>query len=500
MTVDEMLIKLNELERVMYAYHHASAAIELDSETVAPSGSSEGRGVAMEVLSAKGYEAFVNDDTRELLDGLWSAKDELQKSDRRRVELLREDLQKTTRIPVKEYAEYARVTNDSAAVWMRVKTKGDFDTFRPHLEKVVEFQRRLAGYYDPDKQPYDALLNEYEKGMSTQMLDDFFGMLRGELVPLLKRIGEPPAEAGFVSAACPIYKQRELSAYVMGVMGLSPEHTAIGEAEHPFTLAFNRYDARITTHYYENALLSSLYSVIHESGHALYELNMPAEYQYTCLSDCASMSYHESQSRFFENMAGRDRGFIGFLAPKLRELFPSALRNADDEAIYRAVNRVAPSLVRTEADEVTYPLHIMIRYELEKKLISGDLNVADLPEAWNALYRDYLGVTPPNNTLGVLQDMHWASGMFGYFPTYALGSAYAAQFMHSMRKVLDVDALLGRGELAPIGGWLCENVQRHGKLYDPAELMMMATGESFNPKYYVEHLCRKAEEAIEGGR
>ncbi len=495
MTVNEMKTALNELEKEMYAYRHAMSSIELDSETAAPKDSDEGRGTALEVLSAKSYELFVNDEVRKLLDGMWAAKDELNEVEARRVELLRERLDKNTRIPVKEYAEFAGITNAAGAAWRKAKESNDFASFCPHLEKVVEYQRRFAGYMAPDKKPYDALLDDYEKGMSMEMLDGFFTMLRNELVPALKAIGKLPPSEAFTSAACSVQKQRELSQYVMDIMGLPSEYSAIAESEHPFTLAFNSRDVRITTHYYENAVLSSLYSVIHESGHALYELHMPAEHTYTCLSDCASMSYHESQSRLFENMVGRNRGFISCLAPKLRELFPEAFANVEDEAIYRAANRIEPSLVRTEADEVTYPLHIMVRYELEKKLIAGELAVKELPEAWNALYKDYLGITPPNDTLGVLQDVHWSGGMIGYFPTYALGSAYAAQFMHAMRKQLDVDGLLSRGELAPIEGWLSENVQRHGSLYDPDRLMLLATGEGFNPKYYVEHLCGKAAEA-----
>lgn len=487
MELTAMKEQLTQLERELHAYGHAMGCLSFDAATVAPSGSSEARGLTLSFLSEKHYAALVNPQVRELLDGLWSRRDELDAATLRRTQLLREDLDELTRIPVEEYAAYARITNESSERWRAAKATGDYAVFEPLLSQVLDYSRRFAGYRDATRPAYDVMLDSYEKGMDTATLDALFAMLRGHLAPLLASHSpsEPPA---FLSARCPVESQRALSAYLMQVLGLDGARCALAETEHPFTQGFSKYDVRITTHYYENAFLSSMYSVIHEGGHALYEQGIADEYQYTALADGASMGMHESQSRFYENLVGRSAGFLRFLAPTLRKLFPEALEGVSDDALLRAANRVEPSLVRTEADEVTYPLHIMVRYELEKQLVAGTLSTKDLPEAWNALYKEYLGVDVPNHTVGVLQDMHWSEGMFGYFPTYALGSAYASQFMHAMRRDLDVDALLARGELAPITQWLGSHVHRYGKLYPPAVLLERATGEAFQPLYYVEHL------------
>lgn len=487
MELTAMKKALTQLEMELHAYNHAIGCLSFDGATVSPSGSGEARGLTLSFLSQKRYAALVNPKARELLDGLWGRSQELDAATLRRVQLLREDLDEITRIPMEEYAAYVRITNECGERWRAAKAAGDYAMFEPVFKQVLEYSRRFAGYRDASRPAYDVMLDSYEKGMDSATLDALFAMLRSQITPMLAS-HTPSVQPAFLSAACPVQSQRALSAYLMRAMGLDTARCALAETEHPFTQGFSKYDVRITTHYYENAFLSSMYSVIHEGGHALYELGIADEYQYTALADGASMGMHESQSRFYENLVGRNAGFLRFLAPTLRELFPEALDGVSDEALIRAANRVQPSLVRTEADEVTYPLHIMARYELEKQLVAGTLSTKDLPEAWNALYKEYLGLDVPNHTVGVLQDMHWSEGMFGYFPTYALGSAYASQFLHAMRRDLDVDALLAKGELAPIAQWLGSHVHRYGKLYPPAELLKRATGEAFTPQYYIDHL------------
>ena len=282
----------------------------------------------------------------------------------------------------------------------------------------------------------------------------------------------------------------------MALLGIDRSRCAISETEHPFTTSTSRDDVRITTHYHEKAFLASMYSVIHEGGHAHYELGLPEKYQRTILSDAPSLGLHESQSRFYENLIGRSEGFLSLVAPALRSHFPEMMEGVSDRELFLAANYVEPSLIRTEADQVTYPLHIMVRYELEKQLVEGTLSTADLPGAWNALYREYLGVSVPNNRTGVLQDTHWAGGMFGYFPTYALGSAYASQFLNAMEKELDVSALIARSDLAPITRWLNDRVHRFGHLFGPGELLEKATGEAFNPAYYTAHLKRLVHQLL----
>jgi len=486
--MEQMKQALRELQAARHAYDHAMACIQVDGETAAPSGAAAARGETLAFLSQKSYELLVNDQTRELLDGLWKRKEELDASTMRQVELLRKELADMTRIPMEEVMAYVRLTNDATSTWVQAKTSNDYALFEPYLAQILDFKRRFAAYQDPDRPAYDVLLDDYEKGMNTAILDEFFGMLRSELVPLIEQVKKLPPKPAFVSTECPVAQQKAFSEYLMDLIGLDRERCAIAETEHPFTCGMNRHDVRITTHYHADAFLSSMYSVIHEGGHAQYELGIAEEHQGTVLAGAPSTGMHESQSRFYENLIGHDPGFLSYVMPKLQELFPEAMKGVTKRELIQAVNYVEPSLIRTEADQVTYPLHIMVRYELEKQLIAGTLSTKDLPEAWNRLYKEYLGIDVPYDTLGVLQDTHWAGGMLGYFPTYALGSAYSSQLLHAMQKDLDVSALLTEGNIIPITEWLNEHIHRWGNLLDPAELIKQATGEAFDPSYYVEHL------------
>ena len=277
----------------------------------------------------------------------------------------------------------------------------------------------------------------------------------------------------------------------MKTLGLDRNYCGIAETEHPFTTNFNNKDVRITTHYYENSLASSMYSVIHEGGHALYELNADDQYNATVLSGGVSMGIHESQSRFYENLIGRSRPFIHAIFPSIKSFFPEQLQDVDEEMFYRAVNKAQPSLIRTESDELTYSLHIMVRYEIEKQLISGALSVSDVPARWNELYREYLGVEVPNDRQGCLQDSHWSGGSIGYFPSYALGSAYGAQMLCCMQQELgDIYADVAKGDLSRITGWLEAHIHKYASFKKPGVLFADACGK-FDPKYYTDYLTKK---------
>ncbi len=497
MTLDEMKLALAQLQLAQHAYGHAMSCLMVDGDTAAPEAASAARGETMAFLSQKSYELLVNSDTRALLDGLWEHKDELDELTLRQVILLRKSLDDMTRIPMEDVVAYGRLRNEASTAWLAAKANNDYDHFEPYLAKIIEFKRRFAALQDPDRPAYDVMLDDYEKGMNTEILDAFFGMLRRELVPLIEKVRALPQKPSFINRTYPIERQRAFSSYLMDVIGLDRKRCTIAETEHPFTCGMNRYDVRITTHYHENAVLSSLYSVVHEGGHAQYELGISDEYQGTELSGTPSMGMHESQSRFYENLIGHDAKFLAHILPKMKELFPEPMEGVTAEELFFAANYVEPSLIRIEADQVTYPLHIMVRYELEKQLIAGTLSTKELPQAWNRLYKEYLGVDVPNDTKGVLQDTHWGGGMIGYFPTYALGSAYASQLLHAMKKDLDVDSLLSAGDIAPITEWLNEHIHRWGNLYDPRDLLKRATGEDFDASYYVDHL-KKVIEALLG--
>ena len=326
------------------------------------------------------------------------------------------------------------------------------------------------------------------------MVEFFFGRVREGLVGFIHNFGVLPLmDESFLHLEYPAAQQKAFADYLMEVMGLDRSHCGLGETEHPFTLEFNNKDVRITTNYDLHNVASSMYSVLHEGGHALYELGIRDDLQYTCLAGGVSMGVHESQSRFYENLIGRSRSFVEAIYPKVQEFFPQQLGGVSAEQFYRAVNKAQPSLIRTEADELTYCLHIMVRYELEKRMFDGTLTAHDLPAEWNRLYKEYLGVDVPNDRQGVLQDSHWSNGNIGYFPSYAIGSAYGAQYLLELSKELDVDAVVRSGDLTPINNWLEENILKYVCMKEPVALFESVCGK-FDPDCYVAYLEKKFTE------
>lgn len=492
MNIEALTKELKELQRRLHVFNHAMGLLSYDAETGAPRLSEAGRGETVGTLSQLSYELLISEGTRELLESLLSQPDALDSQSRREAEELRRQYQKTACIPKDEVVAYTKLVNRASSIWHRAKEKDDFDSFRPCLEELIETSIRFARLRDESRKPYDLLLDDYEPGISQDYLDAYFSRLREELVPLVGAIGKAgQPDTAWLQGHYPAELQEKLARRVMGMMRVDEERCALSRSEHPFTTNFNKNDVRITTHYYEDNLLSSLYSVIHEAGHALYELGVADELQYGCLAGGVSMGVHESQSRLCENMLGRSLSFAQALLPALAEIFPDTFRAVSAEQLYRALNVSVPSLIRTDADELTYSMHIMVRYELEKALFDGSLKAAELPGAWRELYRRYLGVVPGNDREGVLQDVHWSGGSFGYFPSYSIGSAYAAQFYAAMEKDVDIDAALRDGDFAPINAWLDEKVHRHGGMLKPEELLRSATGEGFDAGYYTQYLKKK---------
>ena len=494
-SVEKALEQLRELGKTYLAYVHAQGVMELDAATAAPKGSWEGRGVTAGVLSEVMYDLIADPQNGELIAYLKEHKNELDEMAVREVEVLEKNYQHMNRIPAQEYVDYNVLLNDAQVAWENAKNGNDFSVFRPYLEKIVAYNRKFAGYYDSAVPAYDALLNEYEEGITMEVLDAFFEKLRGAIVPLIERIAAADnQEAAFVRQRYPVEQQRRFSDYLMETMGIDRNYCGIAESEHPFTTNFNNKDVRITTHYHEDDIHSSMFSVIHEGGHALYELGTDDKYNYTLLSGGTSMGIHESQSRFYENLIGRSRAFVNYIFPKVQELFPEQMAGVDEEMFYRSVNRSVPSLVRTEADELTYCLHVMVRYEIEKKLIAGTLEVKDVPVQWNRMYREYLGVDVPNDTLGCLQDVHWSMGSIGYFPSYALGSAYGAQMLYVMQQELgDVFQDVEKGDLSRVTGWLKEHIHRYASFKKPGQVFEDACGK-FDATYYTDYLTKKYTE------
>jgi len=494
-SVQQALEALAKHQQTTAAYNHALGVMFHDGSTAAPKGSWEGRGQTMGIMSQITYDLDTAPEKGELLTYLEAHSEELTEQQKREVEVLRKGYDQMKKIPAEEYVAYSVLMNDAQSAWEKAKNENDFDAFAPYLEKIVEFNRKFAGYYDPDKAPYDALLNEYEEGMNMETLDAFFAQLRSAIVPLLEKVqAAPQIDDSFLHQVFPIEGQKKYAEYLMEVLGLDRKYCGLAESEHPYTTNFNNKDVRITTHYHEDHVTFSIFSVIHEGGHAIYELGADDKYNYTCLSGGVSMGIHESQSRFYENLIGRSRAFCYHVFPRLKEIFPEQLKGVDAEMYYRAVNKSQPSLIRTEADELTYALHVMVRYEIEKQMIAGTLAIKDVPAEWNRLYKEYLGVDVPSDSKGCLQDSHWSGGSIGYFPSYALGSAYGPQILNAMEKDIgDIYADVEKGDLSRVTGWLREQIHQHASFVKPGVLFERICGK-FDAKYFTDYLTGKYSE------
>jgi carboxypeptidase Taq len=395
---------------------------------------------------------------------------------------------------MEDYVEFQRLMVKADDVWHKAKENNDWDSFEPILEKVFDYHKKIAAWCAPDKKAYDYWLDRFEEGLSMEACEKFFSTLREHIVPLLKKVQEKPQlDDSIIHGNFPVAEQQAFSYELMKLIGLDLDHVGLSTTEHPFTTSIGSHnDVRITTNYHPDDFSNSMYSVIHEGGHALYESNCAPELAYTALDGGVSMGIHESQSRFFENIIGRSRAFCEYIFPTIQKHFTEVKGTRED--LYRAVNRAEPGLIRIEADELTYALHIMVRYELEKRIFADELEVRDLPRRWNKLYKEYLGVDVPDDRRGVLQDSHWAGGNIGYFPSYALGSAYGAQYLRKMKETIDVDECIRSGNFGQIDEWLRERIWKYGCLLTPSEVFRNAVGEEFDPTVFTDYLEKKYSE------
>lgn len=483
---------LNDIQRKISALNHAGGVLYYDGATVAPTASASGRGMTLSYLSELAYGLATSDETCKAIDHLLSHSDELDETQLRNVKLFNKEREYMQSIPVEKYTAFTKLCSESSAVWHDAKLGNDYASFAPYLKRLLETQIEFAGYYKPDKAPYDVMLDSHEEGLDTSRADKFFQVIKNEVVPLIAEIQrQPEIDSSFLEGTFDVDKQRVLTDFIMRFEKLDPKRCICGETEHPFTTNFTTNDVRITTHYYPENFTFSMYSVAHEGGHALYELGVNPEYNGTSLAGGVSMGIHECQSRFFENIICRSKAFCDYAFPTVSALFADKFSFVTPDMFYRAINKSEPSLIRTEADELTYPLHILIRYEIEKMMFDGKVSVDDLPELWNAKYKEYLGVDVPDDTHGILQDMHWSDGSFGYFPSYALGSAYGAQILDTMTKSIDVYVAVGRGDITPVSDWLHEHIWQYGCARTPERLLKDCVGAEFDPHFYTNYLKNK---------
>jgi len=493
--------RLRDLDREAKLVEHIGAALGWDQETYMPPAAIDERAEQLALLESLGHEKRTSPEVGELLATLGSTTDNpagdagLADIDRAYLRVMRRAYDQATKLPVELVAEMAKATSLSQAAWVQAREKNDFPSFAPHLQKMIDFNQRIAACLDPRKKPYDVLLDLFEEGGTEDQVAGVFRALRDDLVVLLGKIrSRPQVDDSILRRTCPQSSQAEASRYLMKVLSYDLERGRLDTTAHPFTTTLGQSDVRITTRYLEDYFPSSLFSTIHETGHALYELGLDPspDYRRTSLAEATSMAVHESQSRLWENMVGRSRGFWRNHLPAMAGMLSPALDGVDLERFYRAANRVEPSLVRTEADEVTYSLHVILRFELEGELMAGRLAVKDVPAAWNERMKKLLGVVPPNDAKGCLQDIHWSMGSFGYFPSYALGNLYGAQWWDAMKaEGLDPAAAVERDDLAAILGWLRKNVHVPGATYKPGELVERVTGSPLDASHFVRYLNDK---------
>lgn len=477
----------------MQNYSEALSVIYWDMRTGAPRKGLEQRAEVIGTLSAELFALQTSDELGKILSELQNEK--LDFVTQRLYEEVKKEYDESKKIPAEEFKAYTILKAKSEAAWEDAKGKSDFQIFLPYLKEVIDYQKRFVQYWGiKNGSAYNTLLDKYEPNMTTDMLDELFGELKAKIVPLVKAIGDSKnkPDTSLLFKPFPKSGQHAASLELLKQLGYDFEAGRLDETVHPFMIGLNSGDIRITTKYDENDFRSAVFGTIHECGHALYEQNIDASLNGLPLSTGASMGIHESQSLFYENIIGRNESFWKHHYAILKKHSPEQFGNVPVDAFLKAINFSEPSLIRIEADELTYPLHIMIRYEIEREIFNGDLQAEDLPRVWNEKYEEYLGIRPQNDAEGVLQDMHWSDGSFGYFPSYALGFMYAAQWKHAMdQDIPNFDELCERGELAPIKDWLTDKVHQYGALKKPNELISEGTGEVLSAKYLADYLENK---------
>ncbi len=474
------------------ALSSAAAMMDWDQQTFMPRGGAGARAQHLGILGRMAHETFTADETRTLLDK--SQSEAQTEDDKALLRVVARDLDLSTKIPSALVEKKLRLAAIAHEKWIEARAKDDFPSFASTLEQMFDIARQEAEYLGYQDHVYDALTDLYEEGATKAGWDAMFGAIRQPLVDLVKRIKESPVKPddGFLYGKWDESVQATFTQYLAKEIGFDFNRGRQDTAPHPFCGGWSVNDVRLTTRFKEY-LGSAVFGTLHEAGHGMYEQGSPQEWDLTPLAGGVSLGVHESQSRTWENIVGRSKPFWKRYLPQLRAMFPD-LPELDLTTFYRAINKVQPSFIRVEADEVTYNLHVMVRFEVECAILTGELKVQDLPDFWNSKYSEYLGVTPPNDSLGCLQDVHWSQASIGYFPTYSMGNLLSYQIWECLvRDLGDVDALMEDGNFEPVLGWLQEKVYRAGRKYKPAELMTMVTGRPLDPQPYLRNITQKYE-------
>lgn len=491
--MSEKFTKLKEILGEVTDLVHAASVLGWDQNVHMPPGGSEARGQQLATLGKIAQEKATSEEVGRLIDDLKSEFNGASSDDADMIRVAARNYDKAKRVPASFVAEQAIVTTAAFDAWVEARSKSDFSIFRPHLEKVVELVKKYVSFFPPADHPYDTLLDDYEPGMKTAEVQEIFNNLRPKQVDLIKKISSAKqVKDDFLKKKYNEKKVWDFGEAIITKFGYDWSRGRQDKAPHPFETSFSVNDVRITNRFESNNPLSTLFSAMHEAGHAMYEQGVNPAYERTPLANGTSLAVHESQSRMWENLVGRSLPFWENFYPELKKNFPSQLDGVSLKSFYKAINKVEPSFIRVNADEATYNLHIMLRLELEIGMVDGSIAVKDLPEIWNTKMQEYLGVTPPNDALGVLQDIHWSGGSIGYFSTYALGNLVSAQLWETINKdIKDLDEQIRKGKFDALLSWLREKIHVFGHKYDPQDLVQKITGSKIDSAAYVRYLTKK---------
>lgn len=471
---NELLTKFKQHLNEMKQLNHVVTLLCWDMRTNAPINGAEGISDALAYFSTKHFELATSEELGIMLNELSSPDNYNVLDDTYKfiVCKMKKEYDKEKRIPKDFYEEYVRVQTASEIAWEKAKNSSDYNIFAPHLEKIIEMTKIKTSYTNPGEELYDALLDTYEEGMLSDSIDKLFDDLKKELIPLVKNIINAPAPDDSVfKAEYDINSQKKIQDLLLEYIGFDFNSGAVGETEHPFTINFSAKDVRVTNHYYKDNAISAMFSAIHEGGHAIFEQNINPEYDNTVAGSCTNMGIHESQSRFYENILGRNINFWIPIYDRITEILPH-FKNISIEQFHKEINHVRNSFIRVDADELTYCFHIILRYEMEKEIFRNNIPVDKLPALWNQKMKEYLGIIPSNDAEGILQDMHWSDGSFGYFPSYLLGTIYDGMLLEAIESELgDIDTILKEGRIIEITKWLNNKIHCHGNTLQPKELL-----------------------------
>lgn len=477
---------------------HIMAVLGWDQQIYMPPGGAEERGLQAAALGRILHEKFATEEFGQLIADLETEVGDLnaETDAARSVKSIKRAYEKQVKVPLPMLMETIRAQTMGHEAWVKARAQSDFSIFQPHLETLVDLRKQYADLFKPYDHIYDPLLDDFEPGMKTTEVKEIFDALRPQQVELLQEIAEKePPDNSFIKQHYNEEHQALFGRHVITCFGYDWQRGRLDVAPHPFTTEFGYGDVRITTRYLKQDGGSALFGTMHESGHAMYGQGVPEKYKRHPLGGASSLAIHESQSRLWENIVGRSKAFWSHFYPSFQMLFSQHLGGVSLEDFYRGINRVEPSFIRVEADEATYNMHIMLRLEIEIGLMEGTMNVADLPEIWNSRMQEYLGITPPDDAVGVLQDIHWSGGMIGYFPTYALGNLASAQLWEKLLEENPrVSDEIARGEFDTILGWMREHVHQYGSKFEPQEIMLKATGSKITPEPYMAYLRKKYTE------